>query len=103
MLIAYMPAVNFLEEKSIRGTLTNRLYHHCMDIVLQSLIKPGLYGVRMIDSKGDIRQCWPRVAAHLADYPEQCLVNVGRKSRAFPCAWGWRERAGEGASIEQLS
>jgi hypothetical protein len=80
MVIAYVPDVNFLEEKSIRGTLINRLYHHCMDIILQSLIKPGRYGVRMIDSKGDIRQCWPRVAAHLADYPEQCLVNVNTRN-----------------------
>ena len=31
------------------------------------------------------------------------IRSFGRKSRAFPCAWGWRERAGEGASIEQLS
>jgi Plavaka transposase len=76
MLVAYIPVVEFLDEDNIRGTLINRLYHHCMEIVLQSLIKPGRYGVRMIDSDGNIRNCWPRVAVHLADYPEQCLINV---------------------------
>lgn len=79
MLLAYIPTVNFLDEEKIRGTLTNRIFHHCMEIVIHPLIKAGNYGVRMIDSQGAIRQCYPRVAAHLADYPEQCLVNISKR------------------------
>jgi Plavaka transposase len=79
MLIAYIPTVNFLDEDDVRGTIINRMYHHCMEIVVHTLIKPGHYGVRLIDSQGAIRHCYPRVAAHLADYPEQCLVNVAKR------------------------
>jgi hypothetical protein len=73
-LIAYIPVVNWLDVDTIRTTLQNRLYHECMEFVLQSLINPGLHGVDICDSKGDTRHSYLRIAAHLADLPEQSLI-----------------------------
>lgn len=79
MLLGYIPHSVFLDHKLIRGTLLNRLFHHCMKIITNPLIAPGTHGMRMTDSNGDVRLCYPRVAVHLADYPEQCLVNVASR------------------------
>jgi hypothetical protein len=47
-----------------------------MEIVLKPLIDLGKAGISMVDSLGNMRLCYPRLAAYLADYPEQLLINV---------------------------
>jgi Plavaka transposase len=76
ILIAYIPVVHFDDNRDSHGTCINRLFHQCMGIVLKSLIQPGETGVRMTDAAGDVRKCYPLVAAYLADYPEQVLINA---------------------------
>jgi Plavaka transposase len=79
MLIAYIPHVLFLEHKSIRTTLTSRLYHQCLEIVIQSLIQPGRTGVEITDAAGNVRLGFPLVAGHIGDLPELQLVSICAK------------------------
>jgi hypothetical protein len=75
-LIGYIPVVHFEDRVDLQSTLINRLFHKCVEYILDPLIKAGENGQEMNDSKGDIRRCYPRIAAYLADYPEQVLINV---------------------------
>jgi len=75
-LIGYIPVVHFEDRTDLQSTLINRLFHKCIEFILNPLIKAGEDGQEMKDSKGDVRKCYPRVAAYLADYPEQVLINV---------------------------
>ncbi|KAG8836053.1 hypothetical protein FRB91_000169 [Serendipita sp. 411] len=74
-VIAYIPIITWNDEKEVHGTLTSRLFHQCVEIVLTSLVEAGKNGVDISDSAGNIRKSYPFVASYLADYPEQILVN----------------------------
>jgi Plavaka transposase len=80
MLIAYLPIVEFLDDDKIRTTLTNRLWHQCIRIVVSTLIEPGINGRHICDSVGHVRHCYPLVAGHLGDLPEQCLVTIASRA-----------------------
>jgi hypothetical protein len=73
ILIAYLPVVVFRDNN---GDNEARLYHQCVKYVLNPLAEPGRVGIDLIDSVGAVRSCHPLVAAHLADNPEQSLINV---------------------------
>jgi hypothetical protein len=74
-VIAYIPHVNFLDNDKIRTTLLSRVYHQCMAICLSPLIEAGSRGTLLPDSTGSFWLCFPRLAANICDYPEQCLTN----------------------------
>ncbi|PVF91462.1 hypothetical protein CPB86DRAFT_687103, partial [Serendipita vermifera] len=71
--IAHIPIVKFENDC---GTLQSRLFHQCMRIIVDSLVDAGHSGVQLTDSRGHVCHCFPRLAAYIADYPEQILVNV---------------------------
>lgn len=75
VIIGYMPVVSWDAPAKIRTTLTNRLFHQCAKVIFQSIIDPGLKGTPVTDSAGHVRYCFPRLAAWLADYPEQIMIN----------------------------
>jgi hypothetical protein len=77
MIIAYLPVVDFVEgvDNSTRNsTLINRLFHECMEYLTKPLIGPGNHGIKWSDSFGDMRSCYPFIAAYLGDHPEQALI-----------------------------
>jgi len=77
MIAAYLPVVDFVEGASNstrNSTLINRLFHQCMASLLRPLIGPGTRGAKWSDSFGDVRLCYPFLAAYLADHPEQTLI-----------------------------
>jgi hypothetical protein len=76
VLIGYIPVVYFDDDRDIQTTLVNRLFHQCVEFILQPLVKTGNEGIMLTDARGDVRRCYPRLAAYIADYPEQILVNV---------------------------
>jgi hypothetical protein len=76
LIIGYIPIVHFEDHIDLQTTLINRLFHQCVEFILKSLIPAGNNGILMADSRGDVRRCYPRIAAYLADYPEQILINV---------------------------
>jgi len=75
ILIAYIPIPVFKEKPELHTALQQRLFHQCLKIVLESLKTTGKEGETFRDSYGDQRICYPRIAAYLADYPEQILIN----------------------------
>jgi len=50
---------------------------------LQPVVNVQEKGTHIVDSKGDVRHCFPQVAVWSADYPEQCLL-VGLASNQSP-------------------
>lgn len=76
MLIGYLPCVKFTEGTDYNTMLSDRLFHQCLKIILAPLNDAGRNGALIVNSTGDRRCCFPRIAAYLADYQEQCTINV---------------------------
>jgi hypothetical protein len=76
VLIAYIPTPVFKDPDNLHTALQHRLFHQCLKFILEPLHAAGTDGVYMKDALGNIRHCFLRVAAYLADYPEQVLLNV---------------------------
>jgi hypothetical protein len=76
-LIAYIPIVKFDKTRTaVQTAYQARLFHQCLEYILQPLVEAGSKGVLMIDSSGNKQLCFPRLAAYIADLPEQCLINL---------------------------
>lgn len=74
-LIAYLPIVKFSDvtdhEQSI---LKARLYHWCLDIILEPLKIAERQGETMSDASGFLRTVHTPLASWITDYPEQQLL-----------------------------
>jgi hypothetical protein len=68
----------FKDPKKIRTTLQSRLFHQCLKHILHSIQEVGEHRDFFKDSLGDSRFCYTRIAAYLADYPEQILINISK-------------------------
>ena len=75
ILLGYIPVGKFdnFSEKT-RPIAQYRLFHHCMAMILTSLVNTGQSGVEMTCADSTIHWIFPILAAYLANYPEQCLV-----------------------------
>ena len=78
VLIAYIPIPVFTDPKTtgLHTALQQHLFHQCLKIIVSSLEGAGKHGADFVDSLGDVRHCYPQIAAYLADYPEQIMINV---------------------------
>ena len=81
--IAYLPHCEWETEldstqkdDTFHGICTSRLFHQALKHTLLPLEEAGRAGVQMVDGHGDVRHCFPILAAYLGDYPEQILVNI---------------------------
>ena len=81
--IAYLPhcewetALDSIQkDNTFHGICTSRLFHQALKHALLPLKEAGRVGVQMVDGSGDVRHCFPLLAAYLGDYPEQILVNI---------------------------
>jgi hypothetical protein len=76
ILLAYIPIPRFNDHKDLHTSLQQRLFHQCLKVIVSSLKRAGERGELFTDSLGHSRLCFPRIAAYLADYPEQVLINA---------------------------
>ncbi|KAJ3925398.1 MAG: hypothetical protein NXY57DRAFT_857970, partial [Lentinula lateritia] len=84
-LLALLPVPKYIERKTaIRGVLENRLYHECLDIVLQPLKIAAQIGSIMSDPLGQLRVCYTPLASAIVDTPEASLIAcTGGKTSPF--------------------
>lgn len=75
LLLALLPIPKFIHsDRKICGVLESRLFHFCLDIILEPLKKATQYGTLMEDPLGLRRVCFPPLAAYIVDTPESALV-----------------------------
>lgn len=73
--VAFLPVVEFIHHNQrMKGLLSDRLYHQCLDIVVEPLKIGARIGVMMSDPVGNSRYCYTLLASCIVDLPEACLV-----------------------------
>ncbi|KAJ6606839.1 hypothetical protein B0H10DRAFT_2166969 [Mycena sp. CBHHK59/15] len=86
ILIGYLPIPKFdCFDKNTRSLAKYRLFHKCMAVIMESLVKAGTSGQDMVCADSQVRNVWPIFVAYVADYPEQCLVCCCKENRCPVC------------------
>jgi len=76
LLLALLPIPRFLyPKKKTRGVLESRLFHHCVNIVMEPLKTAARIGIMMSDPLGYLRFCFTPLAAYIVDTPESALIS----------------------------
>ena len=92
MMVGQVPIAKF-EPSELQGVLTNRLLHHCLDVILANLKECSVNAQTMLDPAGRLRNVRTFLAAYIADLPEQqalaCVAsNYAPSSTAGPTTLG---------------
>ncbi|CCO35137.1 hypothetical protein BN14_09252 [Rhizoctonia solani AG-1 IB] len=95
LLLAYLPVAKFdCFKPKDRGNEKAKLFHESMKTILEPLEKAGKEGVEMECGDGFVRQCFPILAAYIADNPEQTLIASCRRNQCYRCTVA-RDKRGE--------
>ena len=82
VLIGYIP-VSKLEcfSKSQCQYQSYQVFHNCMCLLFEQLIKAGQEGVKMICADGLVHKVYPILCTYVADHPKQCLVACNNENQ----------------------
>lgn len=73
--VAFLPVVEFIHtNKRMKSVLSDRLYHQCLDIVVEPLKIAARIGAMLSDPRGHSRYCFTPLASCIVDFPEACLI-----------------------------
>lgn len=73
--LAFLPVVEFIHKNQrMKGVLSDRLYHCCLDIVMKPLKTAAEIGVMLSDPLGNNRYSFTPLASCIVDTPEACLI-----------------------------
>ncbi|KAG1889919.1 hypothetical protein F4604DRAFT_1876637 [Suillus subluteus] len=72
--IAYIPVPEYVVNSKFSGLLEVRVWHKCMDLVLQNLKVATEVGEFMVDPMGCRHYAFTPLTAHIADLPEQTMI-----------------------------
>ncbi|EJD44318.1 hypothetical protein AURDEDRAFT_31577, partial [Auricularia subglabra TFB-10046 SS5] len=81
-MTALLPIVNLKGlglSKARQKSLSHRITHKAMRLVLQSLYEPSRSGMELTSASGDVHEGYPILAMEGLDYPEQCLHTASRR------------------------
>lgn len=86
-LLAYLPITKLscFSTQDMKKEERQRLFHKCMNIILEPLFTAARHGVEMLRADGCVSQVHPVLASYVADFPEQCLVGCNLESRCPIC------------------
>ncbi|KIK14715.1 hypothetical protein PISMIDRAFT_116520, partial [Pisolithus microcarpus 441] len=75
LLTALMPIVEFIHPiPRIHSVLEARLFHTCLDFILEPLKKAAQLGRMMADPLRNVRFCFTPLVAYIVDTPEACML-----------------------------
>lgn len=80
VLLAILPEARFIAPEEVQGVLGNRLFHECVDFVVEPLKTAARIGIMMSDPVGNQRFCFTPLVAFIADTPEQQVVSCADRS-----------------------
>ncbi|KAG2040820.1 hypothetical protein BDR03DRAFT_1007982 [Suillus americanus] len=72
--IAYIPVPKYVVNSEFSGLLEARVWHKCMDLVLQNLKVAAGVSEFMVDPMGCWCYAFTPLAAHITDLPEQTMI-----------------------------
>ncbi|KAG9093093.1 hypothetical protein FRC06_011677, partial [Ceratobasidium sp. 370] len=77
VLLGYLPIPSTLSSEADEGSWGKAawdLFHKCMSVMVEPLVKATQDGVEMRCLDRGVRRCYPFLASYVVDHPEQCLV-----------------------------
>ncbi|KAG8723179.1 hypothetical protein FRC09_004369, partial [Ceratobasidium sp. 395] len=94
ILVGYIPVpdLSFITDEAERGRKKWDIYHAAVQEILAPLKRASSKGVKMVCADGGVRLVYPIVAAHMADFEEQCLAACTQKSRCPICDVRFHDR-----------
>lgn len=75
VLLGILPTARFIAHKDLLGVYANRLYHDCVDFIVEPLKTAARIGIMMSDPVGNLRCCYTPLVGFIADTPEERLVS----------------------------
>ncbi len=96
VLVAQIPVAKFLQ-KTHQTVLAARLYHHCMNIIFDTMKACSRSPILMPDPRSDLRLVGPYFLLFWADHPEMQLISC-TSFDASPLSFARHKHLGLGAS-----
>ncbi|KAG8721961.1 hypothetical protein FRC09_007074 [Ceratobasidium sp. 395] len=97
VLLGYLPVDGFEDIKNDdeRRRLKSELIHRSMEKLLEPLKEVWESGVEMWCADGRLRRCFPRIAAYIADFPEQSLQSCTSEGSCPICKTKYKGRGAD--------
>ncbi|QRV73889.1 hypothetical protein RhiJN_01903 [Ceratobasidium sp. AG-Ba] len=87
ILIGYLPVPKLDCESSDeeKRTIKRDLFHRCMEEILAPLVEAAEHGELAPCADGYVRRIYPKLAAYVGDFPEQCKIACTKQTHCPIC------------------